>query len=132
MSADPLSMLMAVARSLPEDHDNEGDYLDRVPAGPARELLRALLSGDENAVIKIPLTLRVSAADLPRLLAAWTGNDDDVVLAAEVAIRNRLDREGDAAGDRVPGLYSGEPEVWPDEDQMRALSAMRSGESFPW
>jgi hypothetical protein len=130
MSANALALLTLVNRSLPPEHPNGDEYARRVPVGPARDVFRALISGDEDAVIDVPLTLRLSVGDLNRLLACWTGNDDDVVGIAERAIRARLNQVGES--DDNPALSTGEPEVAPDWDLGRLLEALRRGEPFPW
>lgn len=129
MSTNALALLNLAARSMP-DGVNADEYVRRVPVGPARYLLRAMLAGDEEAVIEVPLVLNLSIGDLNRLLAAWTGGDDDVVLAAERAIRKRLDEVG--PGDENPRQFTGQPEVVPNWNLMLMLTDLRKGNKFRW
>lgn len=48
---------------------------------------------DTDAVVEVEVRIRLPRSDASAYLAASTGNDDDVLLAAERAIRQRIDSE---------------------------------------
>lgn len=65
---------------------------------------------DTEAEVSITVEIRMPRADAPAFAEAMTGDDKDVILAAERAIRDRIDSEG--------------VEIWTDgratEDYVRA------------
>jgi hypothetical protein len=61
-----------------------------------------------NADVEFDVRVRVPAALRVRVAAALTGNDDDIVLAAEKAMRERIDADG------LEESIELAPDEWPD------------------
>lgn len=121
MSGTDLAMLLLASRLVRPGYDPD-EYVDRVvPAGSARDVMRSILRQDVlvrgEPVVEVPVTMWVPQADVMRLVLAWTGKDDDVVLAAEKAMRARVG--GDDDGGR-------ELEVGVDREQGTAIDAVRT------
>ena len=97
-----LAMLNAVAPLIPAGAHLD-DYVNHtVPAGIARDLLRAMLYGEfvafGHGMAEVPVTVWVPVAGLRRFVTAWTGDDGDMFMSAERAVQARLGLTDDEQG----------------------------------